>query len=261
MNCNNLGMTLSLCLLCVITLACQTVTDPVVPVAPSVPPDQLCPYNDTFDVFDKDRWDFGYFIGKENRSDNFKPADVLIKDGQLNIITQKGAFSKAAVGTRFYLAGDFDIQMDCEFSFFGLEANAMDQRIIFALFEEGASLSKTILPSIIFVKQGGKNSVTFAGCIQNTQLKGNISQNAGAYKGTVRFIRISKKVLLYSKEDGRYKWIKLGACSSTEKKMTFFVAVQNFTFDRQIIDAQYAFNVRFDNFKINAAEKVIESEI
>ena len=248
------------CLLFVITLGCKTASGPIIPAISSMSAAQLTAYNDTFDVLDKDRWEFGYFIGEEERFDNFKTADLFVKDGKFTITTQKGVFSKAGVGTRFYLAGDFDVQMDCELTFLP-HAGAMDQRIMFALVEKDAKLTQATLPTILFVQKEGHPAVGWSGCIVNGKLKGTFWNKIKGFKGTVRFVRTGKKVSLFVREFGKSGWKKLESCSTAGREAVFFFSVQNFTFDRKKIKADFQVTCRFDNFTINAAEEIIESDI
>jgi len=251
---------ISLFCLGVVVSGCKTIPPSANAPLPGLSADQLARFNDSFDNLDDDFWEPTYFTREEAQRESFKPGQMLVKDGKLLITTKTGAFSKAGMRTRFYLNGDFDIQMDCEL-LFSKQAMSMDQRVMFTLVVKGKQVLEIVKPIVNFIKKSGKQGMVVTGCSKGWQLRRTYRRQLEGFDGTVRFVRKGKRVVILIKGKQDLAWQKTGWCTVSGKEMFFGFNVENFLPDRISIQADYPVSARFDNFKINSVDKIVESEI
>jgi len=227
-----------------------------------LPPDRLAYYNDSFDKFRTDLWDKAGLLHNKVQEANFKLAKMRIQDGRLWIQTETGCFSKGGLGPTFTLRGDFDIQVDCRIDF--LEGvYDMDQYIDFLVIEKGKGLATADAVFLRLLKMGGRDfSTIFSAALDNGRFhRGDWSNRVGNFDGTLRIVRIGTKIttLYRTKEDKQ--WEDLGTFWSTSNDLGTGFLLQNFLPNRTSITARSPITATFDNFRINAAEEIIEDEI
>jgi len=226
----------------------------------SLPPDKLAKYCDPFDKLREDLWEKTHLVDTEKQKANFLAGDISIANGRVRFETGPGGFSKAGFGSKFWLKGDFDIQIDCDFAF-SKEKVDMDQRIMFIVSEKGKHFRDADLSILHFVKRPGESGCMRLGCQAYFRFKWEGQQKVEEFHGTLRFVRTGKTIQAPYKEGGKEEWNKLGSCSCSNKDMGLGFTLQNFLWDRISIKADIPLSATFDNFKINAAQGIEESPI
>lgn len=245
--------------LCFIFAGCAP-ADVSIQIEGGVPADQLSYYANSFDVPKNDLWEIAAF-SQPGQLANFKMAGVTYENGRLNIQTQTGAFSSAAATSKFILKGDFDIQIDCQIQFLKHEVN-FDQVIFFDVIEQGRTVHTYQSAAFVLVKTLDMQT----GIIRAIQrrpgehVRGKLRQIDG-FHGTLRLVRIGDRITLFYRKMDSSRWSKLDTLSFTSDNVAVVFALQNFILGRKKINATEPVKGYFDNFRINAAENVIESEI
>ena len=245
--------------LCLIFAGCAP-TDVSIQIDGGVPADQLSYYADSFDAPKRDLWEIAAF-SQSGQLRNFKMADVAYEGGRLKIQTQTGAFSSAVVTSKFILKGDFDIQIDCQIQFLKHKVN-FDQLLYFEVIEQGKTFQAS--QSAVFVINKRYDMGTgIIGAIQRRTgeyVRGNLRQIDGFY-GTLRLVRTDDRITMFYRKQGSSSWRKLDTLLFTKDNVAVLFALHNFITGRTAINATEPVIAYFDNFRINAAGKVIEKEI
>jgi len=228
----------------------------------SLPQSKLAYYNDSFDKLRTDLWEkVGYIFNKEQGA-NFKLAKMRIQDGKLWVQTETGCFSKGGLGSKYSLRGDFDIQVDCQIDF--LEGiYDMDQWLNFCVFEKGEEVKTMDLVSLSLFKRGGRDFNTISSGVQKEGRfhNGDWYRRIGIFDGTLRIVRKGSKITTLYRTKGDKDWKTLETFWSTSNDLQVLFRLQNFTIKRTSITAKTPITATFDNFRINAAEEIIEEEI
>ena len=81
------------------------------------------------------------------------------------------------------------------------------------------------------------------------------------FDGTLRLIRKKRKIIMSYRLKENGEWVKLASPIFSKKDMKIVFFVNNFIWGRKKVSANSGFKAVFDNFKINAAHAIIESEI
>jgi hypothetical protein len=227
----------------------------------SLPPEKLARFNDTFDTFREDRWEIAGFIPRAEIRTDFKQADIRAQGGRLLIATKTGAFSRSGLGTRIYFSGDFDVQVDAQAEF--LDVQDMDQVMSFNAFDKSKELEDEKLEYVTMaaIKAAGKPAVLSSGSQEKGKWTGTGRVEIDRFRGTFRIIRIGKTFTTLYKNEGEAEWRRLSTVLRTPNDIIVNFVTQNFTGPRTSIGASRSFTASFDNFKINAAQKIVESEI
>jgi hypothetical protein len=234
-------------------------------VEKSLPPEKLARYNDSFDSFREDIWEkAAHVIANIPLMTNFKQAAISIENGRLKMETQTGSFSTGAIESKFYLKGDFDIQVDCDIGFLK-DIGDMDQIISFIAFDTPVEIEAEGTELVFLqVKKWPKKPVLLEGGYRQ---KGKPNwchsrQIDNRYQGSLRILRIGDRVTLLYTTEVNGKWHKACSISRPTKDVRIRMVAQNHFIQRKApIDAQSPFTVFLDNFKINAAQEIIEYEI
>ncbi len=250
------------CLICLTLLIFACVTERAsLKIEKSLPPSKLAYCNDSFDKLREDMWENSNYIPGEAAMSNFKPADVRIEDGKLRVTTKTGYFSKGGLSTKYTIKGDFDIQIDCHIDF--LEGNyGMDQFVHLFVVDKGKEIEA--LDGVMFglVKRGDRDIGTiFSGYYEKGRYQFGAWHYMGNFHGALRIVRMGDKISLLHREQGKEGWKELDTIRSTTKDLMFAFRVGNFIVKRTSITAGSSVIARFDNFRINAAEGIIEDEI
>jgi len=227
----------------------------------TLPQNKLAYYNDSFDKLRTDLWEKAGLLHNKVQEANFKLAKMRIQDGRLWVQTETGCFSKGGVGSKFTLRGDFDIQVDCRIDF--LEGvNDMDQYIDFLVIEKGKGIATVDAVFLRLLKMRGRYfSTILSAALDNGRFHRRDWYEIGNFDGTLRIVRIGTKIttLYRTKEDKQ--WEDLGTFWSTSNDLGTGFLLQNFLPNRTSITARSPITATFDNFRINAAEEIIEEEI
>ena len=227
----------------------------------SLPQNKLAYYNDSFDNFRSDLWDKAGYIYNEAQEANFKLADMRFEHGKLRIETKTGCFSKRGLGSKYVLRGDFDVQVDCKIDFLEGMHN-MDQEIRFAVVEKSKKIVTGNAVFVRLIKIGGSGSGKLVSAsLDNGNYHSGTWYGIDGFDGTFRIIRKGRDISTLYRNRGEEAWEQLDTFWSTSKDLLIGLYIQNFTPVRTSITAKAPITATFDNFKINAAEEIIEGEI
>jgi hypothetical protein len=244
----------------VFTQGCATA--PVsIDVENSLPQDKLAYYNDPFDKLRDDLWEKAGFTFSQAQLRQFKAADLTVENGVLRIETKTGGFSKGGLVSKYNLRGDFDVQVDCHIDF--LEGKYdMDQILGMAIVEKGKTAQEMRAINIGLLKQGkSDSSIIHSNYAEKRKVYEIKWHRMGDFHGTLRIVRIGHEISTLYKREGETQWRKLNTLPSTRNDAIVGFAVQNFIMKRNSITAKVSITAKFDNFKINAAQEIIEEEI
>ena len=240
-------------------IGCATDEKPL-PIAKSLPQSDLAYYCDSFDSLKEDVWERAGFVFTAAQLGNIKIADMTIEDGRLRIDTKTGGFSKGGLISKFALRGDFDVQVDFQIDF--LPGNLdMDQSLVFGAVEKQASGIASRMTSIGLLKKGQDKSGILSGYLEWGKYHNSYWHQINNFTGSVRLVRINDQVSTFYQKQGQNRWTKMCTLPSTQNDTSIGVALQNFVHDRNSITATRSVSAWIDNFTINAAQEIIESEI
>ncbi|MBC8176019.1 MAG: hypothetical protein H8E19_01335 [Deltaproteobacteria bacterium] len=226
----------------------------------SLPQNKLAYYNDSFDKLREDLWDKSTPAFKQHLP-NFKLADMNFEDGQLKVVTKTGYFISGGLVSRYALRGDFDIQVDCYIDFLA-GIYDMDQFVWFVVSERGVAYRASHGVSIAVNKKGGRDASFIVSLYREMGKihRGNLLE-IDNFHGTFRIIRIGNKISTLYKYKEKTGWKKMDTFQSTTKDVMLSFGLSNFIPARTSITARSSITTTFDNFRINAAEAIIEEEI
>jgi len=230
-------------------------------VEKTLPQEKLAYYNDTFDKSRTELWEKAGYIHNEAQKANFKLGKTEAKDGKLWVQTETGCFSLGGLGSRYTIRGDFDIQVDCHIDF-QEGAYDMDQSLVFAVIGKGKEIGKDDTVSLCLLKRGGRDfSTIFSSVRQNGKLHLGNWHKTGNFDGSLRIVRIGDEVSTLYKRKEDAEWKKISSFQFLPKEVMLGFKLQNFVLNRASITARSPVTATFDNFRINAAEQIIEEEI
>lgn len=226
-----------------------------------LPQNELSKYSDSFDKMRNDLWEESQFTFNKAQMANFKRANMTFGNGELLIRTKTGCFSKSGLLTKYVFSGDFDIQIDCHINF--LEGKLdMDHRVYFAVIEKDKELRDSdMLVAEILKKIGDRKARLRSFCRTDGGFTQGKSIKLDDFHGTIRFIRKGRKSAVFCRTNNSTKWKDQGEFYFTPKDLKFGFALQNFDRMRTSIKAEHQISTVFENFKVNAAEKIVEEEI
>ena len=227
----------------------------------TLPQSKLAYYNDSFDKLRTDLWEKAGYIHSEAVKANLKLAKMEIKNGKLWVQTETGCFSVGGLGSRYAIRGDFDIQVDCQIDF--LEGiYDMDQSLVFAAIGKGKELGKDDTVFLCLLKKGGRDfSTIFSAARKNGRFYLGDWHKIENFDGSLRIVRIGDEISTLFKRKGDAEWKKMDIFRSTPNDMMLGFKLQNFTLIRTSITARSPITATFDNFRINAAEDIVEEDI
>jgi hypothetical protein len=244
------------------TILWSCASDPIgVRIDESLPQSKLADYNDRFDRFRTDLWEKTATVFSDAHLENIRLADLTAEDGQLRIETKTGGFSKGGLATRYKFRGDFDVQIDCHIRFLTGLTN-MDQILACGVVEQDQAHSDPQLFPIGLSKRGDRGQAyIFCGYHLNGRFHRGFSEPIKDFHGSLRILRIGTLIQMYYRRTGATAWEKMCSLESTGNDALFGFTLQNFAYDRKSIVARVPITAWVDNFKINAAQQIIESEI
>jgi hypothetical protein len=223
-------------------------------------PDELAYYSDSFDKMREDLWDISADLYRDKLVRSFIQADLDFSDGQLIIRTKTDNFSKGGLSSRFYLAGDFDIQIDCRMDFkFG--NFHMDQVFSFVAIDKISKPEKTSFVSIgLALAGGGDRGTLFSHCVLNGKPQKGFMHQINSFKGSLRIVRNGTFITTSYKEEGSSGWSSMNTYHLTADSMRVGFQLRNFLSKRTAIVAADSVSAEIDGFKINAAREIIEEK-
>ena len=221
-------------------------------------PTELAYYSDSFNKMREELWDTSGDLYRDQLVRSFTQADFDFSDGQLIIRTKTDSFSKGGLTSRFYLKGDFDIQLDCRMDFkFGLFH--MDQVFSFVAIDKVSKPEKTSFVSIgLALAGGGDHGTLFSHCVLNGKPKKGLIQQINNFKGTLRIARSGALITTSYKEESSSQWNWMNTFRLTDNSMRIGFQLRNFLSKRTAIVAADTVSAEIDSFKINAAREIIE---
>lgn len=254
-----LGMAFMLITLCYGVFGCAP-NDISIQIEGGVPSEQLAFYADSFDSPKRNLWEIAAFSRPAQQFD-FKMADVSYENGRLKIQTQVGAFSSGFVASKFLLSGDFDIQVDCQIRFLKGNVN-IDQLLYFSVVRQGDTFhtGRSATNGIVKVT-GAKHGVIRAFQRRHGEyLRGKLRQ-VDDFAGSLRMIRNGDRISMFYRKQSASGWTELDTLAFIRDNVVVMFGVRNFKPGRISLSATESVTGLFDNFKINATSKVIESNI
>ncbi|MFC1884934.1 hypothetical protein ACFL2O_09190 [Thermodesulfobacteriota bacterium] len=241
---------------------CATDTAPL-KTASSLPQSKLARYNDSFDTLREDVWSKNVILAfTETSRTNFKIGDTRIENGKLIAETKTGCFSRAGLGGKYKIRGDFDIQIDCNIEFFkGVQD--MEQQVVLFLADPTKEVKDLRCALIGAIKTPRKDfNFIYAGYYEDFQWQiENMREIGSSFNGALRMVRTGNKVTTLYRIKGEQGWEKLTSFGFTTNDVGFSFLASNFSLYTSSITAKSPVTVTFDNFKINAAQEIIESDI
>ena len=227
----------------------------------TLPQNKLAYYNDSFDKLRTDLWEKAGYIYNEAQEANFKLARMWIQDGKLWVQTETGCFSKGGLGSKYGLKGDFDIQVDCQIDFLQ-GVYDMHQLLTLLVIERGKAIGAGDTVFLRLGKYGGNDyGEILSASLNNGRYHPGNSHDINNFDGTLRIVRKGSKITTLYRTKGDNEWKDLGTFWSTSNDLEFGFLLQNFTINRTSITAKAPITATFDNFRINAAEEIIEGDI
>ena len=227
----------------------------------SLPQNKLDYYNDSFDKFRTDLWEKAGYLHNKAQEANFKLGKREIKDGKLWFQTETGYFSVGGLGSKYAIRGDFDVQVDCHIDF--LEgAYDMDQSLVFAAIGKRKEIGRDNTVFLSLLKRGGRDfSTIFSAARKNGRFHRGNWHKIKNFDGSLRIVRIGDEITTLFKRKGDAEWKKMDTFRSTPNDIMIGFKLQNFVTNRTSITARSPITATFDNFRINAAEEIVEEDI
>ena len=138
----------------------------------------------------------------------------------------------------------------------------MDQVLGFGAVEKSKSGQRNRMTSIGLHKRGrNKKSEIISGYLERGKYHLGYHHYIDNFTGAARFVRTGNKVSTFYRKEGQTRWTKMCTLPSSQNDTTIGFALQNFTKDRNSITATRPISAWIDNFTINAAQEIIESDI
>jgi hypothetical protein len=239
---------------------CVTSERASVKIENSLPEKQLVYYNDPFDKLREDLWERAAPV-HQRHSHNYKVADMTIENGRLVVITKTASFSSGGLATKYTLKGDFDVQIDCRIDFLSGKRN-MDQIMYIVASEKGVKYWKSHGVFITVNKKGkGGSGVISSGRREMGRLFPGTWFKIDNFHGSLRIARVGHEVTTFYMREGMRAWRKMDTFESTRNDLMINFGITNFLMTRNSISAESKLKAQFDNFKINGAQEIIESDI
>ena len=223
----------------------------------SLPQSKLAYYNDSFNTLREDVWEKAGHVFTATQLENIKIADMTIEKSRLRIETKTGGFSKGGLVSKFMLRRDFDVQIDLHIDFVPGNLD-MDQTLGFGALElMPKRLVSAGLSKVGKTEKGGIR----AGHLSGGRYRGCYWHPVNNFKGSFRIVRVDDRISTFYRKKGQTRWTKMCSLPSGQNDTVFGIVLQNFVKERNSIKANKSITCWIDNFTINAAQEIVESEI
>lgn len=214
-------------------------------------------YHDSFDTLRPDIWETSIYVHKKVHEQNIAAGDVYAQDGKLIMRTQTGKYSKGTIRSLFKLEGDFDIQLDMKIDFD--EQSKTPQHVMFWL-----NVAETNHDALVLMFKPGKSRkvvlLLLAG--KDNKEKPVKEKRFSSFDGTIRWVRTGARMTCYMRENGKSGWDRVGSFSYSKGPVQVGVNVRNYhRHESQPAHATESVLLFIDNFRINAADGLAESDI
>lgn len=241
-------------------LACTAVNAPS-QAENHLPKDELAYYSDSFDAIREDLWDRAGYLYRQQQQQSFKPADMRVVNGKLIVRTRTGGFSKGGIGSTYRLRGDFDIQLDCRMELIrGI--SGMDQFFSMAVFDASKDAADSSSVGIsLSMKAGADRGYLVSAITVGGKRQRKSSKKMASFNGAFRIMRDGRNISTLYRQGTTAVWNLIDTFYATDSDMIIGVQLRNFFVHRTAIEAKQSISVELDNFKILAAQAIIEEEI
>ena len=248
-----------------IFLGCKSVHQEIEktpPIKNGLSNSELSYYNDSFDLFNEDLWELsGYFWNKQ-QMENMILGDVKVRNGELILATKKGGFSRAGIGTKYRFKGDFDIQIDCKMNFIEGSINIAQQLDFVIVEQSDKEIEDRNFVAYGILKPPQKHKKWLrAGYSRNGKWNSVKSMEVADFDGTLRLQKKGSKIFALYKKNKSNKWITLCKFTYSPDDNVISISIKNFYPNWTSIKAKASFSAIIDNFIINYADAIVESEI
>lgn len=232
-------------------------------IVKGLPEDRLAYYNDSFDRFREDIWEKAALTWGREQLANYTLADISVERGELTIKTKTGGFSQGGLGSKYFLRGNFDIQLDCHINFLKGKQDIDQYLFLFVRGKKGDGKEERSVTYIGVVKKAGhgKGVVFSRQRIKGERFPASKGPRIGKFHGSLRIVRIGSKMSAQYRMKGEELWRELSNFFFPSDDVRLGFSLQNFISKRTFVTASSSVIARFDNFKINAAQEIIEEEI
>jgi len=228
----------------------------------TLPKSILDRYCDSFETFREDLWDAAGGLPTSSRSIEILVAEPNVEGGKLKLKTKTAGFSQGGLLSKFLLKGDFDLQIEVEANFnFGgwIPKIGMDQVIALGVVAQG---SEDVLVMSMTCPEGNHTYTYITlSAMEHERWVSHAWQYFYSPRLVLRLVRIGAQVSAVYRTPGKGEWQELTACDFGRDVVSVFFGIQNYRSTRREISADISFSVQFDDFRINAAEEIIESEM
>ncbi len=243
-------------------LSCASDKEPL-KVANSLSQSKIAYYNDSFDKMREDLWDRAGYLWRKEQVQNFKQADMRFEGGKLIIRTKTGSFSKAGLGSKYVLRGDFDFQLHCRLDFIkGITRMDMDQVFSLVVVDNSQTNEKSNFAALgLFFTGGRDHGFLYSDGIAKGRKKRGGRHKIDNFRGWFRILRTGKSIRTLYKKEETPGWTRMDTFLITDKDMIIGFSLRNFHAKRTAIQATSSVTAEFDDFKINAAQAIIEEDI
>ncbi|MCP3887946.1 MAG: hypothetical protein GY702_03605 [Desulfobulbaceae bacterium] len=227
----------------------------------SLPLIRLKAFCDNFDTIQWDKWEKVGLVYSETQAETFKAADMQSTGGKLVIKTKKGCFSKGGIASTFILQGDFDIQIDCRVNFIK-GPQGFSQVVVFGVYEKDVEKRNMKVVQVgLSKKKLWFYSYAFSNYRRSGRFAGGRGEQIGKFDGTLRLVRKKNQVTTMYRRFWTSKWTTLSNYPFTDRDAFIGFKVQNFVGSDKSIEADSQVIVILDNFQVNGAQGIVESEI
>jgi len=240
------------------TVGCSTAQSPTyssiaLHVQNHVPAKELAYYNDSFDQIQNDLYNRPSGTTNSKRTRRVELADMSIEQGRLVITTKPTTFSTGGLTSRYKISGDFDIQVDCQINFIEGVRN-LTQRLYLHVSQTRFGLAV----GLIKIGNGQGHIISTSGWGTWKHKRG---PKMSSFNGSLRIVRIGNQFISLYRDVGENQWHELQRIDAATGDCTWTIGVKNFIPITQRIDADEVITGAFDNFRINAAGGIVESDI
>jgi hypothetical protein len=111
------------------------------------------------------------------------------------------------------------------------------------------------------LKKGKEVSKILSGYLEGGKYHAGYWHPIDNFTGSLRLVRSGDHVSTFYRKQGQNRWTKMCTLPSTQNDTAIGFTLQNFVKDRNSITATRSISAWIDNFTINAAQEIIESEI
>jgi hypothetical protein len=111
-------------------------------------------------------------------------------------------------------------------------------------------------------KASGKPAGLYSAYFMKGEYKANRAKRIDRFRGSLRLVRFGSTLHAFYRNEGASTWKSFGAFPFDRRATGIGLGVRNFEMRKATsIGAKSPFTASFDNFRVNAAQEITESEI